>query len=234
MPKKGYKLSKQHRLKISRGTKLAYKKDKTLKDRTKHFGKDNGRYTHGKCCIGYQNYCPDCGKKIARDATRCNRCNGIKNPTFKGKKHSIESKKLIGIKSKAKFTLVYKKRQRQMFEDMGFWIPLDKLDKYLLYSRQSDWLNPKFSKRGYVRDHRYSRFSGFKEGVPPIILRHPVNCEIITRSENISKGSKNSITLNKLIKLIKNYSGEYVEQTKCLKAIDNYLEGNRQLGVIYG
>ncbi len=80
-----------------------------------------------------------------------------------------------------------------------------------------------------VRDHKYSRFSGFKNNIPPILLRHPVNCQLITGAKNVSKihkdigyGVGNSIGLKQLFSGIKGYKKEWGEQKKCLITIATY------------
>jgi hypothetical protein len=64
-------------------------------------GKDNNNYKHGRYVA---NFCRDCHKKIRAVSERCHRCRALANPSFKGKHHSLVAKKIIGLKSKAKFT----------------------------------------------------------------------------------------------------------------------------------
>jgi hypothetical protein len=83
-----------------------------------------------------------------------------------------------------------------------------------------------------VRDHRYSRRSGFENRVFPEILRHPYNCEFITHSDNIRKQqnkeiNSNSISLEDLFEVIKKYPQEYPEQNICLSKIKEYESGLR-------
>ena len=71
-------------------------------------GKDNPQYKDGRDSKKY--YCKDCGVEICSygRSTYCNKCkfNYFPKP-FKGRQHTEKSRKLIGIKSKQKFTKEY-------------------------------------------------------------------------------------------------------------------------------
>ena len=62
-------------------------------------------------------------------------------------------------------------------------------------------INPKNLKRGrsFHLDHKYSIYEGFKNGVLPHIIGGVKNLEIISGSENISKGVKCTIKVEELI-----------------------------------
>jgi hypothetical protein len=68
-----------------------------------------------------------------------------------------------------------------------------------------DLINPKNLPRGslYELDHKFSKSEGFKNNVPPEIIGHPSNLEMIDRSENRKKYNKSSISLNDLYQIIK-------------------------------
>ena len=70
-----------------------------------------------------------------------------------------------------------------------------------------------------VRDHIYSRYSGFQTNTSPLIMKHPVNCQIITRIENISKGGKNKMELNELYNKIRKYEGSWSKHQECLNLL---------------
>lgn len=76
---------------------------------------------------------------------------------------------------------------------------------------------------GVVRDHIYSRMSGFKNKVFPEILRHPCNCQILLHSDNIKK--QDGITLNELFNKIKKYKGTWKEHKLCLTLIKRFENG---------
>lgn len=247
MPKKGYKMKEIDKEKRRQGMLLAYKKDKTLCKRVAQVGKNNGRYIDGRYS-GKKYYCK-CGKEIDFRAKHCKKCRAVLEPSFKGKSHSEKSKKEIGKKSKTKFTEEYLIRIRKTYEERGLWIPKDKIKPYLLYCREANWKErmidymPKseiellkkvgiFSaknSKGIVRDHKYSRYSGFNNAISPLILRHPANCQLITHSDNLKKANSkhryrdgDSITLKQLFNKIKVYSKQWSEQEKCLEYIKKY------------
>lgn len=151
---------------------------------------------------------------------------------FKGKKHSIQS--LAKIKN-------------AMVEG-SHWRSNDQINDWEIYNKQANWKAPMwdlveatcfnkfkqfgvFSSRknpgGIVRDHKYSRWSGFNEGVFPEILRHPVNCQVLSNSDNAKKRSKNSISLSELFEKIKNFTGIWDEHYLVLNLIKQYENGSR-------
>lgn len=174
---------------------------------------------------------------------------------------SEEAKKKIGEKSRQKFTEEFKRRTYQTMVERGFWTAKEDLDPYKFYREISNWrinvlnfeiegkdkikefgfYNGKTNKNGLVRDHRFSRKSGFNLGVFPEILRHPVNCELIFHGDNIRKKQSKSINddsvnLETLFELIRNFREDYLEQTLCIEKIKDYTEGKRyEVGpYIYG
>ncbi len=213
-------------------------------------GKNNARYVDGRSKI--QNFC-QCGKPIKRGSQHCYKCRAIFNNSFQGKHHSQKSKIKIGKKSSEKFTIDFKTKLRQSMEESGHWIPLDQKDEFKLYADLSNWISKMFDRKdikgikklknygvfncrtntkGVVRDHKFSRKSGFELKVFPEILRHPVNCEILLHSENIAKKQKryvdnDSISLEELFQAIKKFKGDWLEQNQCLQLIQDYKNGKR-------
>lgn len=167
-------------------------------------------------------------------------------------KLSEEVKKIIGKKSSEKFTKEFKDKQYKTMVERGIWIRKEEKDPYHFYRELSNWkcnvlafdvkgsekamrfgfYNYKNNREGLVRDHRYSRLSGFKELIFPEILRHPFNCEFITLDDNARKHhskkiSSDSITIEELFEGIKTYSKNYEEQLICLEKIKQYEQGFR-------
>jgi len=80
-------------IKIYYNRKLPYIKDSTLKERTKHIGKNNGRYIDGRTLKKY--YCKKCNKKINLNTGiygtgLCNKCKN--QMLFKDKKRKFSEK----------------------------------------------------------------------------------------------------------------------------------------------
>jgi hypothetical protein len=164
---------------------------------------------------------------------------------------TLQTKKLIGEKSKLKFNEEYLKRIRKINEEKGIWIPFEKKDEYKIYRDLSNWKSQVLNentfgieklkngglynkknrnKNSFVRDHMYGRKNGYMNGVFPEIIRHPANCQIISHSDNIKKSKKNNdsiISLNELFEKIKNWENYYEEQKVCLTFVKNYELGMR-------
>lgn len=160
--------------------------------------------------------------------------------------HKKESIILIGIASAKKWTSEYKVRHRLKMESIGKWLPLNQKDDYEIYFQESNWIAFMFNivdsdllknygvwhynnnKAGLVRDHKYSRKTGFVNKVFPEILRHPANCGLISHSENVriaQAGIDDVITLEQLFIAIQNYKENWIEQKICLELITYYLSG---------
>lgn len=163
--------------------------------------------------------------------------------------HTLETKKIIGQKSKNKWTQEYRVRHRKKMEETGHWVRLEDKDPYDIYYKESNWqhnmiqffniieyenLNEHgiFSKhnvKGWVRDHIVPRKVGYEYGLPPYILRHPANLQFISHSKNISKGFADRRLTNKekehiidvLLEKILNFKTEWPEQEICLDYIRN-------------
>jgi hypothetical protein len=56
-------------------------------------------------------------------------------------------------------------------------------------------------KQTYHVDHKFSVLDAWKNNLPEHIVNHPANLQIVEAKQNISKGSKSSITLEELIQL---------------------------------
>lgn len=175
---------------------------------------------------------------------------GSKN-SFYGKTHSDVTRKHFSILRRS---LEYYQKYRKTLEEKGLVIPLSQKSDYEIYWNIANWKYPMFNliqdqqqlkliklhgifnsitnPNGVVRDHIYSRFSGFNDLVFPEILRHPMNCQLLLNLENIKKSSMSKIgpdsqTKEDLFQKIKKYTGEWPEQNLCLELIYSYENGNR-------
>jgi hypothetical protein len=188
------------------------------------------------------------GKTLGEEA-RNNMSTGQLNRTDE-REHSEQAKINIGIGSKAKWTRDFKLKFRKIMEANGVWIPLNKKDDYKFYFELGNWPERMFNyldcellnelgvynsytnTKGVVRDHIYSRRSGFENGVFPEILRHPCNCQLLTHGQNISKKKgrykdKDNQTLNELFDKIIKFKDNWFEQTFCLELISKYKQGEK-------
>jgi len=72
-----------------------------------------------------------------------------------------------------------------------------------IYRKYKDIINPNDLIRGrsqYHLDHKFSIFEGFKNNIPPYIISHYTNLEMLSEHDNISKRIKCSITMDELFK----------------------------------
>jgi hypothetical protein len=63
--------------------------------------------------------------------------------------------------------------------------------------------------RGVSKDHMYSVSEGFHSEVDPSIVSHPANCKLMLQSENDSKNSGSSISLQELLIRIRDWDAKY-------------------------
>ena len=65
---------------------------------------------------------------------------------------------------------------------------------------------------GVSRDHMYSVYDGFHNGINFEIIRHPANCKLLRHSDNSSKWKKSSITIEGLKQRIDEWNIKYKEK----------------------
>ena len=164
--------------------------------------------------------------------------------------HSDETKKIIGQKSKEKFTTRFKEKFRQTMEERGQWVKLSDKNPYDIYYKESNWIGSMveffdndsarilkefgiFSRKnpkGWVRDHIVPRMTGYEFLLPPQLLRHPANLQFISHSENITKGfadrkltqNEKAATIEELKKRILEYAPhKWKEHEWCVEYIRN-------------
>lgn len=178
------------------------------------------------------------GRRNVGDAARITMANKIRVP------HTEEVKHKIGIASAAKFNKEgFKDHMRKVMEERGYWIPLNQKSAYEVYYEDSNWIAPMFSlcneqelvllneygvfnnrtnTKGVVRDHKIGRRAGYEMGIPPYLMHHPCNCQIITHSDNVKKSfCRNDTVISKedLYQLILKYDKPWDEQDMCVEYI---------------
>ena len=164
---------------------------------------------------------------------------------------SEETRKKIGIASSRKFTSEFKAKFHTTMEERGHWRRRGEGVDFDTYREEANWVegmigfcsieerdrlnkvgmwNPR-NQGGLVRDHKYSRKSGFEFGVFPELLRHPVNLQLLPHGENSAKSRRktfrDSISLQELFDGIRSYQEDWKEQDSCLDLIDRYEKGER-------
>lgn len=188
------------------------------------------------------------GKKFS--AERIEAMHGKRSKESYVRVHSEETKKLIGERSRTRRkSPEFNAKLRLGMEKSGAWIPLNQRSEYSLYFAEADWneflfdrvnptlleqsgvFNARSNTTGAVRDHAFSRRSGYESKVFPEILRHIENCNVILHSDNVKKNvsksiPSDSITLEELFNRIENTKHDWHEQELCLKLIKEYRNGN--------
>ena len=188
----------------------------------------------------YRQRCASANKGVKFDENRIYKMHGHRNVESYSRPHTDESKRLIGIKSAQKFTKAYWLKLRAKMYDEGLWIDPNDKDDYAIYYWLADWVKPMWNlfeavpggvfnsrsnPQGMVRDHIFSRKDGLELGIWPELLRHPVNCQLLTHPENVSKRSKSWYTYQELCDKIIKYEQEWFEQDICLARINEYSNG---------
>lgn len=82
---------------------------------------------------------------------------------------------------------------------------IDLVNEFGWYSPTNKGNNP----TGVSKDHMLSVGEGFKLGVNINILSHPANCQLMKQSDNSSKNSNSSITLNELMDKVNKWDKKY-------------------------
>lgn len=203
------------------------KRENYSKNRIEYF-KDNpeARFLSGKA---------NRGKKLTKEIVF--KMHGNRTKESYSRPHTPQSKELIGQKSKIKFTEEYKKKQREIMEERGHWVPLAEKPLSSIYQKESNWIASMYDYvvvdntiKDKVRDHIIPRWVGFKFNINPVIIRHPLNCQILSRSANITKGFKDKKiddliweqSLYKLINDIIDYKSDWLEQDAAYNAALDY------------
>jgi len=155
------------------------------------------------------------GKKIAAALEQRGGYSGNNNPMF-GKKHSLHSKKLLSERAVKRSPESYKKATSTKIEK-GIATPKESKTEWELYREQvinhttNSWkytkhiINPENLVRGadYELDHKFSITEGFLQGIPPEIIGHPANLELLPKIVNRKKRTNCSITKEELYEAVK-------------------------------
>jgi hypothetical protein len=150
------------------------------------------------------------GDKISKKVKERGGHFGENNPMH-NKTHTDSSKKLQAEKARRRNPESYKQASNTKIE-LGLATPKELKTQWELYQEQvtnftnlswkryHDLINPNNLIRGdlYELDHKFSKTEGFNQGVPPEIIGHHANLELLPKKANRAKRTKCSITLNEL------------------------------------
>jgi len=96
-------------------------------------------------------------------------------------------------------------------KECGFRFSLDTFKKIEGFNLLIEYgaYNVKTNVNGVSRDHMLSVDYGYKNSIPPEIIRHPANCKIMFHKENSIKNFKSSITYEELLQRINVWNEKY-------------------------
>jgi len=61
------------------------------------------------------------------------------------------------------------------------------------------------NQNGAARDHMFSIWEGFQQGIDPSIISHPANCQFLLHKDNASKGKSCAVTIEELMARIEKW-----------------------------
>ena len=73
--------------------------------------------------------------------------------------------------------------------------------------KEKGWYSPKgksgkWNPKGLTRDHRISKTEAVRNNYDPYYIKHPLNCQLLTQTENNIKRTNNSINYEELVKMV--------------------------------
>lgn len=150
---------------------------------------DNNRVTNKVCDF--------CGNDFKAKNAKIKYCSKICRSNNKRKtfEQSKSGKSLYRYQTKFNFSL----------SDFPEEFDFELIEKFGWYSAKNRGNNL----NGISRDHKISVLYGYENNIDPKIISHPANCELIRHNDNVSKGKKNSITLEELQERIKVWNFKY-------------------------
>jgi hypothetical protein len=154
-------------------------------------------------------------EQISKKVTDRGGHNGHNNPMF-NKTHNQQTRSEQSSKAQLRNPSVYERATLTKIAN-GIAIPKELKTKWELYKEKvdnitrSNWIqyenliNPENYPRGQLfnLDHKVSKRDGFINDVPPEVIGHYKNLEILTEFANKSKGSNSSITIDELYTQVK-------------------------------
>jgi hypothetical protein len=154
-------------------------------------------------------------EKISESIEQRGGHNGSNNPMF-GRTHKKSTKRKQAVKAQNRDPKCYERGTDTKIKN-GIATPKELKSAWELYREKvenittQNWkkhhnrINPNNLPRGqeYELDHKFSKTEGFLNNVPPEVIGHYANLELIPKHKNRSKRTKCSITLTELYEAIK-------------------------------
>jgi hypothetical protein len=154
------------------------------------------------------------GEKISKKVKERGGHYGNNNPMF-NKSHTDLAKKLQTEKARKRNPESYKQASDTKIK-LGLAIPKESKSQWELYQEQVtnytnlSWkhhhnlINPNNLIRGdlYELDHKFSKTEGFIQGIPPEVIGHYANLELLPKQANRTKRTKCSISIHELYEAV--------------------------------
>lgn len=180
---------------ISTGRKLSEETKRKI-----GIGVKNSEYVKNLTQTMYTYICQYCGKEFE--------CTQKKKRKFCSRKCTIKGQIRITIPDDGSF----KKYSLDCYFRFNIYnypdkFDLELLEKYGWYkTKRKD--DPTQNLNGISRDHMISIKEGFKNNIPPEIISHPANCQLMRHRDNNRKNTESTISLLELKERIKNWDYE--------------------------
>jgi hypothetical protein len=98
------------------------------------------------------------------------------------------------------------KLTKQEQERAEFLLYSDKVRKLTEKTFKHEYIdNKELRGKGYHLDHKLSIRSGYDQGVPPEMVAHVCNLEMVSSEYNASKGAKSTLTFEELIEMVSQF-----------------------------
>lgn len=167
------------------------KRSEEVKQKTRD--ENNGKYIDGRSKEYYLKR-----KDKVEGKRKCKYCNEYKID---------KKKKLICDECRGSYYKSYRPSCEFDFDIKSYKENFDFLliEKYGWYSPSNKGNNL----NGVSRDHLYSVRDGFINKVSVDIIKHPANCQLMKQTDNSSKKTQSSITLDELLKRIEKWEENY-------------------------
>lgn len=119
--------------------------------------------------------------------------------------------KHCGTKWQNRTSVQYCDQHKELYSHNGramYWFTFSLRDHPSLFSGdllRKHGMYSKTNPNGLTRDHRVSINNAIRNGYDPYYVRHPINCELMTFTDNIRKKANNSIAYEELVKQVDQY-----------------------------
>lgn len=161
----------------------------------------NGKYT----CVSVSHQCP---AYIEAHSTRVKQQWATPDAVYRKEKTKEKF-----LETCCNNPVAREKQKNTIKEKLGNFTP-EQMKDYRHYAcriraRAQQWAKSQgftLGQQTYHVDHKLSILDAWNAGLPEEVVNHPANLEVIESKLNCSKGSKSSLTIEELLKIINGYN----------------------------